>query len=357
MKNYLIILSVIIIGVSCAEKTDKVIDADLLKSKYKVEKNKVDTIHIKKGIFKQQLNSNGKLKSIKKSDLKFAESGQIIEINTKNGSRVKKGDVIAKLDSKAFELSINSAEIAQRKADIEMRDYLIGQGYDITKIDSIDVNILNVAKIRSGYDDAMASLLEAKHRLVGRVIVAPFDGIIANLDLKVNEYFSDKFCTIIDDSAFEVEFPVLETEISIVKINGDVIVTPFSETETEIKGRITEINPVVDKHGLIKIRAKVINNGRLIEGMNVNTYVEHDVPNKLVVPKSAVVIRDNLEVLFTFTKDNTSRWTYVHTQMANKDSYVVVANEDRNATLVEGDAVIVSGNLNLAEGSEVEIAK
>ncbi len=353
MKKYFILISALLLTIACEEKQDK--KEELLKSTYQVEKNKVDTIILKRGVFKQQLNSNGKLKSINKSDLRFGESGKIIEINVKNGLHVKKGDIIARLDSEALELSIKGSKVAMSKAELQMKDYLIGQGCDINNMGSIDSNMLSVAEIRSGYADANASLQIAEQRLKSRVIVAPFDGVIANLDLKVNEYFSDKFCTLIDDSKFEVEFPVLETEVYIVKKGGEVSINPFSDTQTNLKGTITEVNPVVDKNGLIKIRAMVRNNGKLMEGMNVNTYVEKDVYNKLVVPKSAVVIRDNLEVLFTYEKDGTAKWTYVHTAMANKDYYVVEPNEDRSAELKEGNAVIYVGNLNLADGSQVEI--
>ena len=37
----------------------------------------------------------------------------------------------------------------------------------------------------------------------------------------------------------------------------------------------------------------------------------------------------------------------------NSEAYAVTANTDRGATLSEGDQVIVSGNLNLADGSRV----
>ena len=40
---------------------------------------------------------------------------------------------------------------------------------------------------------------------------------------------------------------------------------------------------------------------------------------------------------------------------ANSESYVVEANSDRGATLSEGEQVIVSGNLNLADGSDVAL--
>jgi hypothetical protein len=72
------------------------------------------------------------------------------------------------------------------------------------------------------------------------------------------------------------------------------------------------------------------------------------------VKKSAVVIRDNLEVLFRY-ENGKALWTYVHTSLANSREYVVEANEERGATLNIGDVIITSGNLNLADGSAVKI--
>ena len=43
--------------------------------------------------------------------------------------------------------------------------------------------------------------------------------------------------------------------------------------------------------------------------------------------------------------------------MSNTESHAVTANIDKNADLNEGDIIITSGNLNLADGSNVEIKR
>ena len=107
---------------------------------------------------------------------------------------------------------------------------------------------------------------------------------------------------------------------------------------------------------LAEIRQMLEGECTLADGMNVRVAVRQKVPGQLVVPKSAVVIRDNLEVLFRY-KDGRAQWTYVHTSLANSREYVVEANLDRGAELNPGDLVIVSGNLNLADGSEVSLGR
>ena len=66
------------------------------------------------------------------------------------------------------------------------------------------------------------------------------------------------------------------------------------------------------------------------------------------------MIRDNLDVLFRYC-DGKAEWVYVTLLGANSESYALVANESRGAVLSEGDMVIVSGNLNLADGSIVQL--
>ena len=79
--------------------------------------------------------------------------------------------------------------------------------------------------------------------------------------------------------------------------------------------------------------------------------LEHIVEQEMLTPEE---IRDNLEVLFRY-KEGRAQWTYVHTSLANSREYVVEANRDRSAELDPGDLIIVSGNLNLADGSEVTL--
>ena len=134
----------------------------------------------------------------------------------------------------------------------------------------------------------------------------------------------------------------------------EVTITPFADLRKEVKGRIIAINPSIDEHGQVQVDAEVANDGTLTDGMNVRVAVRQKIAGQLVVPKSAVVIRDNLEVLFRY-KEGRAQWTYVHTSLANSREYVVEANRDRSAELDPGDLIIVSGNLNLADGSEVTL--
>ena len=329
------------------------------KLQYSPQVNEVEVVTLERTDFARQLLSNGKLAASRKSALLFGTSGKIASINVKNGSVVGVGATIATLDRPDLRLALESADIALRKAEIDLYDFLAGQGYSARDTVSVPKDLMATSRMRSGYSAALNSLSKARYDIAGTVLRAPFHGRVADVKLRRYDQYSgtEPFCTIIDDSALDVDFTVMESEYSFLSIGLPVKIRPFAAEGKEYAGKITGINPSVDSKGQISVRAQVTNDGSLIDGMNVKVIVERMIPDQLVVPRSAVVIRDNLDVLFTYTPDGRAHWTYVKILYSNGDSHVVTANTDRNATLNEGDQVIVSGNLNLADNSEVTLKR
>lgn len=321
--------------------------------------NPVDTIILRRGTFRSQLISNGKLRAQQKSDLQFPASGTVTWIVGGNGTSVGSGDVIARLDDRDARLKYEQAQQSMKKADLELQDALLGFGYDIADTARVPRETLRIARLRSGYDDALLSLESARMALENCTLRAPFAGKIANMQTKTHENpKGDFFCSVINDRSFDVEFNILESELGTVSVGQSVAVATFIDPAKRYTGRVTNINPTVDEKGQITVTANIPNPGALIDGMNIKVYLESSVPGKLVVPKSAVLVRDDREVLFRYDPQNgKAMWTYVLIEMSNSDSHAVVANTDRGAELNEGDAVIISGNLNLADGSDVEIKR
>lgn len=319
--------------------------------------NLVDTIILRSGTFRSQLISNGKLRATQKSDLKFSGMGVVTVLDVSNGQHVSAGSLIAKLDSRDALFRLEQAQQGMQKAHIDLQDALLGFGYNIKDTINVPKETMRIARLRSGYDGAITSLNAAQLSVEGTEIRAPFAGKIANLKTKLHENpKGDFFCSVINDRAFDVEFNILESELGGVAIGQEVSVSTFVDPGTRHRGKITHINPTVDEKGQIAVTANIPNPGSLLDGMNIKVYIERSVPNRLVVPKSAVLVRDNREVLFRYDPvGKKAMWTYVVIEMSNSEAHVVRANVDRGAELNIGDVVIVSGNLNLADGSAVEI--
>lgn len=355
MKYQYFITLLALAMVSCEGSTDKTPEATDNKIQRAEAVNYVDTIHIRESVFRSELVSNGKLRARKKSDLKFSVAGIVDVLNVKNGSKIGQGAVIASVESGEAALRLKQAQSRFEKAKIDLADALLGFGYTSGDTTNVKPGHLQTAKIRSGYDAAADDIVSARMALDKCKLQSPFEGKIANLKTKLHENpKGDFFCTVIDDSSFDIEFAVLESELKNIREGQQVKVTTFVEPQKKYTGTINSINLMVDEKGQILVAANITNPGGLIDGMNVKVYVENDVPNKLVVPKSAVLIRDNLEVLFRMTPQGKTIWTYVLIEAANSDSYAVIANADRGADLSAGDAVIIGGNLNLADNVDVE---
>ena len=111
----------------------------------------------------------------------------------------------------------------------------------------------------------------------------------------------------------------------------------------------------MDEKGLVKVQARLKGTGTaLMDGMNVRVVVEEKLQHLFVVPKDAVVERDGYHVVFLYN-DGKAVWTYVDVIHSNISSCAITGCQRKETTIQEGDIIITSGNLNLADGTEVRI--
>ena len=284
-------------------------------------------VTLKQTEFNHELISNGKLSARKLVDLQFESAEPIARIYVKNGDRVNKGQKIAELATFRLTNKTAQAKDALEKARLELKDVLIGQGYMLEDSAKVPPATLNLARVKSGYDLALAQYQLAQENVAST---------------------TDAFCTVIDPHSLEASFTVLESELPLIQNGDKVEVTPFATTSLKTEGRISEINPLVDENGMVQVKAAVNDKGKLFEGMNVRVSVQRSLGKQLVVPKTAVVLRSGKQVVFTLV-DGHAYWNYVRTGLENADSYTLLEG------LKEADVVITSGNINLAHESPVKV--
>ena len=356
MKPYLPI-AVLLLLASCGNGGNSEAGQDG-KLQQKPAINEVEVVTLEKTDFPRQLLSNGKLSAVSRARLVFPTGGPVESIYFKNGQVVPAGATIARIARPDLQIALESAEINLQKAEMDLYDYLVGQGYTAKDTTSVPADIMAMARMKSGYLAAKNALARCRYDLSGTVLKAPFRGRVADIKLsRYDQAGSEPFCTLVDDSAFLVDFTVMESEYGFLSVGLPVRITPYADASRSYQGTIANVNPSVDKNGQILVQARIKGESGLLDGMNVKVTVERIVPGQLVVPRSAVVIRDNLDVLFTYTEDGKAHWTYVNILASNGHSHAVTANTDRGASLQEGDQVIISGNLNLADGSDVVLKK
>jgi RND family efflux transporter MFP subunit len=304
----------------------------------------VEIMVVKRGAFSKEITSNGKIMARQKVELRFQGTEKIKRIYKVNGDRVKKGDIIAELDNYQTKIKLSQTKARFEKARIDLADVLISQGFDISDSTRMPKEMLEIAKIRSGYIQASADYELAKYDFSTSVLESPINGVLANLQAKEMNYnkTGEPFCTVLDET-FEAVFTVLESELLLIKKGQTVSVAPYFDQGTKVNGTITEINPIVDKSGLVLVKALLEGaHEGLFEGMNVKIIIKSAVNDKIVVPKTAVTSRSEKKVVFSY-KNGMAMWNYVQVGLENSGEYTI---ED---ILETGDTVIVKGSLHLGD--------
>ena len=313
----------------------------------------VTTVPLKTVDFEHELVSNGKISARAVAEVKFHTSEIIAQVFVKNGDRVAKGQRLATLDTYALSNKMEQAKDALERSKLELQDVLIGQGYRLDNLDAVPENIMNLAKIKSGFNSAQTQYNLASYDLKQATLTAPISGTVANLFAKPQTLSkpSDVFCNIIDARSLEVSFTVLENELGFIRKGDNVKIAPFAIPDVTISGRVTEINPWVNENGMVQVKASVAYHAQLVEGMNVRVSAFRSVGKMWVVPKTAVVLRAGKQVVFSVV-DGKAIWNYVETGLENATQYTITSE-----TLKEGDQIIDSGNINLAHESPVKVVE
>ncbi len=347
----------LVLSLVFACKDNKSTDSDSdegLKNTFTDNPIEVKVINVKTTDFNLEILSNGKLQARKKAEIPFEATERLTKIYVKNGDRVNKGQLLAELDKTNALRKLENSKISLDKAIIELQDILLGFDYKIKDTLNVPDKILSNVKIQSNYSKAVADLKEANYNYGKTKIRAPFSGIIANLvaaEHNLTTNYENTLCTLIDDSQMEVIFPVLESEISKIKRGQIIEIFQFSEPDQAYSGTIIEINPVIDSDGMVKVKAQVDNTkASFFDGMNIKIKIKNAVTGKIVLPKSAVLLRQDKHVVFVLKKDE-AHWVYVEIGQENS-SHIVI-----NDGIKTGDVVIVSGNSNLAHQTKVQVVE
>jgi RND family efflux transporter MFP subunit len=339
---------------ACKKKAENNFGNKLGDISAKADPIKVEGQLVEFGDFPIELVSNGKLEAREKASLNFRGTGKVSKINFQNGAWVEKGSLIAELDNQMESLDLEQAKLRLEKVKLDRLDLIVSYQVGARKPEDVSADALNAFNIKVGYKETELAYQQALIRYEYTRLVAPVSGRVASLECKEQNFpVGDKpFCLIINDKEFDVVFPVMENEMARLRVGQEVTVNPFAMDSVTYLGRISEINPLINETGNVTIKARVPNNnGRLVEGMNVKALIRDKVPGGLIVPKEAVVLRNNQQVVFSLLNGR-SYWNYVESDLENSTSYTI--RVVKAGILKPGDTIITKGNLNLANDAELE---
>ena len=151
-----------------------------------------------------ELRCPGKVRAGETRDMMFEVSGRLVELGFDRGRSVKKGDVLAKLDTRDFDADLKKAEAEFERTKLTQERYrkAIGKG---------GVSKEEVSKAEADFKTASAQLAIAKKALESCTLVAPFDGLVADRYPELLDMVSvgQKILTLlsIDKVKFDISIP------------------------------------------------------------------------------------------------------------------------------------------------------
>ena len=282
------------------------------------------------------LNSTGYVVAQRKAAIASKATGRLEWLGVAEGSRVKAGDVIARLDNRdvvaqasSADASVRAARAALEQAQAEERDAqaqhkrnvdLVAKGFiapaavDTSKA-RLDRAVAGVANARAAIGAAEANARNAQVSVDYTLIRAPFDGVILSKSANVGDMvtpFSSAadskgaVVTMADMGTLEVEADVSESSLSKVKVDMPAEITLDALPNERFRGRISRMVPTVDRAKatvMTKVRFDAIDPRVLPEMSAKVSFLSQDVTPeqqkaRVAVAGDAIVQRDGRAVVF-----------------------------------------------------------
>ncbi len=223
------------------------------------------------------LNATGYVVAQRKAAIASKATGRLEWLGVAEGTPVKAGEIIARLDNRDVVAQAQSAEagvgaaraalqqavaeeweastVLKRNQDLLAKGFVSQSALDATKMRA-DRAIAGVANAKALLAVAEANARNAQVAVDYTLIRAPFDGLILSKSANVGDMvtpFSSAadskgaVVTMADMSTLEVEADVSESSLSRIKVGQPCEITLDALPEVRFRGRISRIVPTVDR--------------------------------------------------------------------------------------------------------------
>lgn len=319
---------------------------------------------VREGTFTFWIEADGRARARRRTTLRARVSGSVRRVFVREGEFVRAGDLVASLDAGSRRLEVEHARARYETARAEFRaTERSAAGLDLSEEERGERR--RNARIRSGLLEADAELRRAQRRLAGTVLEAPFSGRIGDLAVRRGSRLrpGDSVATLLDLSRVEVVADVLQTRIASVERGRPARVRFTALPRESFSGTVVSINPLVDpRSNSVRVRIRLQNpEERVLPGMHARAEIAgRRYPNRVFVPRRAIVERDRRQVVFTVAFADSSRttaraeWRYVATGLEN-DRFVEIVPGKDTRILEPGELVLVDGHTTLAHDARIRV--
>ena len=277
-------------------------------------------------------------------DMAFKYGGTLQQLFVREGSKVRKGQVLARVSSPQMESTQRSAQATLEQAQ-DAYDRL-KKVYDNGSLPEIKWRemVANLEKAQSALDLANAMLED-------NTITAPFDGTISSLNAEIGENIAPlkPVMRLINTKGMAVKISVPENEIAKVQVGDTAEVVIPALGDKRLNGKVMEksLTASLLTHSYpVKVLIEQPDK-ELTPGMIGKVVLKADVSKGIIVPANAVLI--NQEGKFVWVVED-GRATRRNIMLSGYSGTGVIVSEG----LQVGDKVIVEGYPKVSEGMKVE---
>jgi membrane fusion protein (multidrug efflux system) len=307
------------------------------------------------------------IQGIINSEVRAKIAGYITDVLVDEGQKVKKGQILFKLetasmtqDAEAAKANINAAQVEVNKLKPLVEKNII------SKVQLATANA-KLQQAKSSYNSIAASIAYG-------TITSPIDGYVGEIRLRKGSLVSAAdqmpLTTVSDISKVYAYFSMNEKEYLDFILNAKgtskeekiknlpkVILILANGSEYEMKGTIETINSQVNKEtGSISFRALFDNENRILTNGNSGIIKVPTVfKNVLVVPQAATFENQNKRFIYTYKKDstNTNRAISKSIEIKGKSGNLYIVEKG----LSEGETIIAKGLGKLRDGMAIDPQK
>ena len=330
----------------------------------------------KRGDLAAHLTVVGNLIGLQTVDVAPRTSGRLLSVNVQLGDRVRRGQVLAKVEDREIVEQVRAAEasqevakatIRQREADLNVsqlnfersknlfsRGLLAKQALDDAESRYIaSVAQLDLSKAQLSQNDAR--LQELRINLQHTSVTSPVDGFVGkrNVDPGAMVNTNTAIASVVEISRLKLIVNVVEKDLRMVTAGDVGIVEVDAYPGEKFNGRIARVAPVLDPATrTASIEIEIPNSdARLKPGMyaRISLTVEER-KNTLVAPKNAVIDFENKRGVWMPSEDRRAHFVPVTLGIEGPEQIEILAG------LKEGDRFVTTGAAAVRNNDQLIIA-
>jgi membrane fusion protein (multidrug efflux system) len=307
----------------------------------------VNAIVIKHDNLNDEFKTKGILIPDEEVDLSFETSGKITNIYFKEGTTVRKGQLLAKVNDKPLQ-----AELKKLQAQLPLAEERVFRQKSLLAKDAVSQEAYE--SVTTELDKLKADVELAKARIAQTELRAPFDGVIGLRLVSEGTYASP---TIIISkltriTPIKIEFSVNERQVNDIQSGTPLTFTIDNDLNT-YQATVYAVESKLDETTLsLKARARYANpGGKIKPGRSANIEIKlREIKNTIVIPGLSTVAEMGRDIAYIYK--------------GGKAQQVVLKKGMRTASSVQvldglqvGDTLLVTGVMQLRDGMPVTIDK